>query len=370
MMTRLWSVCIPLAIVLVSLATGATAQTDREVVLFSGELNTVEPASWGTGAAMLSEEEEYLERDVLEIDTKGFHEGGRLTLKQPLAMTPFLTAPEKSFLVLIVRVHQAVPETQMPMGPDDMMFGPDGMPMDPMDPMGPMGPMGHPGEFVPEAAPPPPGAAPPPHAHVPGAWDPMMDLPPPEDIMLPGMGDMPGMMGGPQAPPAPMVTKLRALLVTDKGQIDSGAVEIIDTEDALENWYTMVIPLANFSGEGMDREARLEHLALFGNAEEKFWVATAKLVVESQPLVADAGQPKTVKVNTDVEFEAAPQPDGISAQYVWDFDDWDGIGDDVHGQKVPWSFAEPGFYVVTLTVSDRNGRKLPQMARVHVKVEE
>jgi hypothetical protein len=348
MMTRLWSVCIPLAIVLVSFASETAAQTDREVVLFSGELTTVQPAAWGTGNAMLSEEEEYLERDVLEIDTKGFYEGGRLTLKQPLAMAPFLTAPEKSFLVLIVRVHQAAPETQMPMGPDEMMFGPDDMPM------------GHPGDFPPDAEPPPPA---------PGEWDPAMG-PPPHEEMLPGMEDMPGMMGGPQAPPPPMVTKLRALLVTDKGQIDSGAVEILDTEDALENWYTMVIPLASFSGGGMDREARLEHLALFGNAEEKFWVATAKLVAESQPLVADAGQHKTVKANTDVEFEAVPQPGGISAHYVWDFDDWDGIGDDVHGQKVAWSFAEPGFYVVTLTVSDRSGRKLPQMARVHVKVEE
>ena len=365
MMTHFRSVCLLLSILFVSLVVGVAAQTDREAVVFSGELTNIEPSAWGSGNASLSDEEEYLDRDVLEIDTKGFHEGGRLTLKQPLALSPYLTAPEKGFLVLTVRVHQPAPDMHMQMGPEwgDGMMGPDELHMDP-------------GAFPPGAGPMPggpPGWDPAMGPHHPGPWDPAMG-PPMEDMpgmeMMPGMEDMPGMMGQ-QGPPPPMVTQLRALLVTDKGQIESGAVEIIDTEDAVENWQTMVIPLAGFAGDGMDPTGRLQHIALFGNADEKFWVATVKLVSESQPLVADAGQlQRTVKVNREVEFEAAEQAGGVSAQYVWDFDDWDGIGEDSRGRTTTWCFPEPGYYVVTLTVSDRGARKLSQTTRVHVKVED
>lgn len=351
MMTRSWIICVPMAILLVSIGSVVSAQTDREIVLFSGDLSSTEPRAWGSGNASLSDEEEYLERDVLEIETKGFHQGGRLRLKQPLALTQILSRPENSFLVLTVRVHQAVPDTQAPTGPEWDMMGPEGHP-------------------PPEEFPHGPGMEPPPPPEMDPGMDPHMDpgMDPHMDDM-PGMHDMPG-MAGPQAPPPPMVTQLRALLVTDKGQLDSGAVEILDAEDALENWYTMVIPLAQFAGEGKTAEARLQDIALFGNADEKFWVATVKLVSESQPLVADAGERRVVKVNREVKFEAAEQPGNIRAQYSWDFDDWDGIGEDALGREATWSFTEPGFYVVTLTVTDRSGRRLPQTARVHVKVED
>ena len=201
---------------------------------------------------------------------------------------------------------------------------------------------------------------------------------PPEPGMEPPMpgGEMPGAMPGDkpgkaaQEAPPPMVTKVRALMVTDKGQLDSGAIDILHAEDALENWSTMVIPLAQFAGVGKDPEAKLEDIALFGNAQEKFWVATVKLVAEDDPLVADAGQQRIVKVNKPVQFEAKAQTGSARVQYCWDFDDWDGIAEDSLGQQALWTFPEPGFYVVTLTVTDRTGRCLPQTARVDVKVEE
>jgi len=195
--------------------------------------------------------------------------------------------------------------------------------------------------------------------------EPGMDVPP---------GGIPGQPEQPGQPPVealpPMVTKLRALMVTDKGQLDSGAIDIYQAESALEEWYTMVIPLSRFAGDGKDAAARLQDIALFGDVEEKFWVATVKLVAESDPLVADAGAQRIVKAGKPVQFEAKPQTGAARPQYTWDFDDWDGISEDGIGQKVTWTFDEPGFYVVTLTVNDRTGRRLPQTARVDVKVEE
>jgi hypothetical protein len=359
-MMRFWQLLTAVAVGFTLLSVATVCPAQRELIVFSGDLDKAEAAAWGAGTAELTEEQNYLERDVLEIGTKGFHEGGRLHLKIPADMGAFLSEPEKSFLVLIVKVHQEeVKASQdgrggMPMEGPDMLPPDDPGMLPPGDlPGGPAGP-------EPPMPPPDPDAPMPPE---PGMDMPFDDMP----------GGPPGAEGqGQQAPeaPPPMVTKLRALLVTDKGQIDSGAIDILRAEDALEDWYTMVMPLDKFAGAGKDPEAKLEDIAIFGDVEEKFWLATVKLVSETDPLIADAGEDRIVKVDEEVEFVAEEQKGDARVQYLWDFDDWDGIAEDSIGRKVKWTFIEPGFYVVTLTVNDRTGRRLTRTAQVDVKVEE
>lgn len=182
---------------------------------------------------------------------------------------------------------------------------------------------------------------------------------------MPGMDGMPGAQA---AEPPQTISKLRVLLVTDKGQVDSGTVPIDLSQDALEGWYRVVIPLKNFAGPGLQPEAQLQRLALFGDLKDHFWLGRLQLVAEDQPLKADAGPRRTVKVKQEVTFTAAPQEGGQPARYVWDFDDWDGITEDSLGQTVTWKFTEPGFYTVTLTVTDPGKTKVTQIAHVDVHV--
>ncbi len=95
-----------------------------------------------------------------------------------------------------------------------------------------------------------------------------------------------------------------------------------------------------------------------------------QLVAEDQPLKADAGGKRVVKVGEEVTFTAAEQEGGIPARYSWDFDDWDGIAEDALGRTATWKFEEAGFYVVTLTVTDPGKTKVPRIAHVHVRVTE
>lgn len=363
-MTRSVWTGVMVALALLTAAGSGLCQYDRELVLFSGELSKVSAAPWGAGTAELTDEQTYLDRDVLEIETNGFHEGGRIDLKTPEALSAFLTKPENAFLVIVVKVHQEEQAQQGQPGGGEMLVPGAGGPMDPgMMPPG-AGPM-DPGMMPPGAGPMDPGMMPPEAGPMdPGMMDPGMMGP---GMMGPGVGGP-----GAQAPEAapPVVTRVRALLLTDMGQIDSGAIRIGNAEDALENWSTLVVPLSSFAGQGMDAMAKLQNLALCGDAKEKFWVATVKLVSEAEPLVADAGEQRIVKVDEKVEFRAKPNGPNVRAQYVWDFDDWDGLQEDSLGETVTWEFLEPGYYLVTLTVKDRTGRRLPQTDRVHVKVEE
>jgi hypothetical protein len=159
------------------------------------------------------------------------------------------------------------------------------------------------------------------------------------------------------------------LLTSDQGQIDSGGVLIDTSQEAVEGWYLVAIPLSKFAGDGLKPGAKLTSVALFGDAKDYFWVGRAQLVSEDKPLKADAGAPqRTAQVGEEVSFTAADQEQGVPARCSWDFDDWDGVKEDALGKTVAWTFEEEGFYVVTLTVADPGKTKVPQVVHVYVHV--
>jgi len=322
--------------------------------LFSGNLGAVETGSWGSGSIEVDEEESYLEGDALKVETSGFFAGGRLDLKEPLEASRFLTDPAGGYLKLVVKVHE--PEATQPGMEPGMMF-PGGFPGEgafpgemPMDP----------GMVPPEAMPPEmePGMGP---GMDPGMMDPGMG----PEWMEPGMG-------GPIAPPEPpkKITRVRALLVTELGAIDSGAIEVADYPEIVEDWVEIVLPLDRFAGPVDISAGKIQHIALFGDVEETFWVGDVTIGYEEQPLLADAGENIITKANTATTFRAAPQPEGVRAVYVWDFDDLDGVQEEGYGPEATWTFLTPGYYTVTLTVRDPDGKKVNRVDRVQVKVTE
>jgi hypothetical protein len=194
--------------------------------------------------------------------------------------------------------------------------------------------------------------------------------------MMPGGPGAPGAPGQEQQKPPERITRLRAVLVTDKGIMDSGP---IDAGDAVamnpelttnEGWMRISVLLSRFKQSKDFAGASLQQLALFGDHKGDFNVATVQLVQENQPLKADAGPDRVVKAGQEVTFTAAAQAGSGKARYSWDFDDLvEGIGEDALGQKVTRTFDEAGYYVVTLTVTDPDGKRIPQVDRINVNVQ-
>ncbi len=376
------AVVLAAAIVLTGLTSAGFAQ-DCKIPIFTGDLGAVEPGSWGSGTIEVDDEESYLENDALKVETTGFYAGGRLELKQPLEASRYLTDTAGGYPKLVVKIHE--PEPEQPMGEGGMFPGegemfpgegemPPGMWEPGMEPgmEGPMEPGMQPGM--------PPGMEPGMEGPMepgmegpmePGMWEPGMD----PGMMEPGMMD-PGMMepgmGGPMAAPEPpeKISHLRALIVTDEGAIDSGALEIAEYTEIVEDWVQIVLPLDRFDGPVDVSEGEIRHIAVFGDVEETFWLGDVTLGYEEQPLLADAGENRTTKAKEPTTFEAAAQPEGVSASYVWDFDHLDGIEEEGFGRETTWSFPSAGYYVVTLTVTDPDGTKVERTDRVHVRVTE
>jgi len=171
-----------------------------------------------------------------------------------------------------------------------------------------------------------------------------------------------------QVETSPAITKLRVVLVTDKGQIASELVPIDTTQEVTDGWYRVAIPFARMGGPGAADAKELQAVAIFGDAKDYMWVGRVQVLSEAQPLKAEIGENRTVKVKQEVSFTAAAQPNDAPARYRWDFDDWDGIQEDATGRTATWKFMEEGFYTVTLTVTDPGNQKLTQVAHVDVLV--
>lgn len=323
-------------------AAGVACAQDQKVTLFSGSLDAVSLGSWGSGTIEIDEDQQYLNNDALTINTGGFFSGGRLDLKQPLEVAGFVSDPAGGYLRLVVKVPEPTavtieaPGGMLPPGFEDFPMGPGEGP-------GFMGPRG------------------------PGFFEEPLDDPHGDHFEM-GMEDQ----MQPLTPPAPpeKIERLRVLVVTDVGAIDSGPIVLEEYSQVVDDWKQVVIPLSDFAGSVDISEGQITQIALFGNTEEKFHLGEISLGYEQQPLLADAGESKTVRANEVARFEAAPQPEGVSAQYVWDFDHLDGIQEEGYGPETTWTFATPGYYVVTLTVSDPQGRKVDRIDRVHVRVVE
>lgn len=345
--------------------------------IYTGDPQAVTLDRWGTGKVTTSKVK-YLDRPVLEVTTDSFFEGGFLRVGTPQALGVSADQPENTMLVLIMRVWK-----------EEKPAGAPGVPGVPGT-FGPEGPPGiggfAPGAPVPGAvAPPPgvgaPGAAPPPGAFgpglPPGAGGPPETPPPgyfppgggPEGF--PGMPGFPGLPGGPGTEVSfvnPEITRVRVLLIADKGQLDSGALDLNPHLNATEGWLRLVVPLSRFDRTDNLTGAKLQGAVVTGNTTGKIELAQLYLKQESPPLVAKitGDRIRKARVGEKLEFSSAPQNPGVKPTMQWSFNSLAGLNIDALGPTASWQWDKAGAYLVTLQVSD--GQREPQADQILVIV--
>jgi len=88
----------------------------------------------------------------------------------------------------------------------------------------------------------------------------------------------------------------------------------------------------------------------------------------NDPPVADAGPDQEVYVGDTVNFDASgsSDPDDQIVDYIWDFDDADGLGEDAVGITAANIYSAVGTYIVTLTVFDSGDLSSQDTATVTV----
>ncbi len=316
--------------------------------LYAGAPEGLELASWGAGSVKLDRKVKYDGKPSLEVETKDYFQGAYLKLKEPADLTPYVTNRDNGLLVLVVQV----PKPEEPQGTPGGMPGgmPGGVPPAPgMPPTAPM----------PGAAPPPPQPA---ETMPPGGAPPM-----PGGMPMPGMTAMPGTT----APPPPeTIERVRVVLITDKGQMDSGALDLGVGVSGSPDWLRLVVSLAGFAVPTDLAGAKLLGAVVTGNASGKLNVGQLYLKSEEPPLVAkiEGDLVRTATRRQKVEFQAAPQPGGLKADYTWDFDFSNGLGTDALGPTASYEYSRAGTFLVTLQVSDPTGARETRVSQVLVTV--
>ncbi len=95
--------------------------------------------------------------------------------------------------------------------------------------------------------------------------------------------------------------------------------------------------------------------------------ASGSTSTDTAPPVANAGADKTATTGSVVTFDGSASTDdkGI-ASYSWDFDVSNGITSEASGVTATHTYASPGTYTVTLTVTDTAGKKATDTLKVVV----
>ncbi len=280
---------------------------DQTLHLFDGTSKAIDLGPWGSGEIELSDSQTLADRDTLAVTTNGYHEGGRLDLKQPVDFTAFGADPIQTQLIIVAKAKE--PEQVWPYG----------------------------GYRLPGAAPIMPGGR--------------------------GFGT-----AAVSQPPEP-IDRIRVVLVTDKGQLSSGGLLLDPNLPFEDDWVQIRVVLSDFARPEDLQGATLQRVVITGNHEGIVYVGDLKIIQEDTPLVADieGAAWHTVRAGQVMQFSAKPQHEGVKASYQWDFDDLNGLGIDGYGQEASYQFPEAGYYVVTLRVADFNGQLQPRMDTIRVK---
>jgi len=192
---------------------------------------------------------------------------------------------------------------------------------------------------------------------------------------LAGMGGMPGTQ---VVKEKPRVTKLRVIIVTDKGTY--GAEEIdafgFPVSEAPEDtgWGRVYIPLSAFqdaNGPAVP-SGQMKRLLICGNGEDTLSVRRVSLFREEP---ADIIQPKapadeTVAIGEQIDLTATLEGSQRLARIYWDFDRADGITVQAVGETGSAQFMASGTYTVTVMAEPASGSAAPRKSTLHITVEQ
>jgi hypothetical protein len=362
----------------------AGAWADAVLPVYTGDPQSIIMGSWGDGQVAQGQPQ-YVNNPVLDITTSSFFAGGYLRLTNPEPLGVSVTKPDDTLVVLILRIQS--PRGARP-GPGGNRPGAPGTAP---------GAQGTPPPGASEMYPPPlddgagtpqassgngygsetPAPAAGPNPFTPGVG-------PPGGPRIPGRrgrgarggaggfgrgtfggGGWGGAGGGAWvsgrgrssfgvAFTSNQISQVRLMLLTDKGQIDSGALELDPNLNLSGDWFRLVVPFSQFSHNQDLTGAQLEGAVVSGNTTGTIQLAQIYLKQENPPLVAQIQGPRmrSAKVGESLTFESAPQRPGVKPNYQWSFDTLSAPNLDALGPQATWHYDEPGDYLVTFQVSD------------------
>jgi hypothetical protein len=170
--------------------------------------------------------------------------------------------------------------------------------------------------------------------------------------------------GGDSARTAPVMTKVRMVIKTSDGKLSEAIIPVSGSG----KWIRTGIPVAMIPGFSKTNKM-VSAIAVSGDAPAYFYVGEIRVLADQTPI---QGYLLTGEQNlgrgTEITLSGAAESGFCPVEFVWDFNDKDGLQDDSIGQTVSHKFRIPGEFNVTLTIRDLYGVKKPWRGTVKVVV--
>jgi len=161
---------------------------------------------------------------------------------------------------------------------------------------------------------------------------------------------------------------IRVIVTTTDGKKSEAYIPVSTSGGGDKGWKTAAIPLQAISG--FDRTNKdVKEIAFAGDVTTTFYIGDLRVVNDTTPIT---GEPSVRELNLALgdymNFSANGYGGSSILKYSWDFDDKDGIQEDVVGQNIKRQFRKPGTFTITLTISDEFGLKKPYTTTIIAKV--
>ncbi|HUV04617.1 MAG TPA: PKD domain-containing protein [Armatimonadota bacterium] len=166
------------------------------------------------------------------------------------------------------------------------------------------------------------------------------------------------------------VKRVHMMLNFDGGPATECQVDLNAFKMSEGGWMTVSFPFTALKGKLNLPAYRLRRLVITGDGAEPFYIGEIRVMRDTTPLQADAGEEKEAGRNYTIVFHASAQTGASAVKYYWDFDDQNGIQEEAIGDVVYHRYPKAGDFVVTLTVCDIFGLKTPATSTVKVRVNE
>jgi hypothetical protein len=133
-------------------------------------------------------------------------------------------------------------------------------------------------------------------------------------------------------------------------------------------WTPVAVPLSRF--KGVEDAKAVRAVGIFTDESDVFYLGQVRLLVDRTPVqVTVSADPLVARTNQVISLAVSLRGGPINPRVAWDFDKGDGIQQQAVGSMVKYLYEEPGDYLVTCTVSDRDGIRSAVTKGIGIKVE-
>ena len=195
---------------------------------------------------------------------------------------------------------------------------------------------------------------------------------------MPGMsgGQIGGIGGSSGANTPPVLSTVRVIVSTTDGKKSEAYMPIPTTSNTERGWRTVAIPLQAING--FERTNKIvKDITFSGDVTTTFFVGDVRVVDDATTIrgeIYNARRSYNLALGDRLTFTGNGQGGASVLEYVWDFDDSDGLQEDAIGQTVVHQFRSAGTdgksrkFKVTLTIRDKYGLKPSATATTEVVV--